>query len=83
MNKLLLAALLPVLTIFSATEGYAAERAASIEYEFIGRPANLPRNFEEHLLESHCASLPSRLSTDSAWRPRSGSLPTKRRPPLR
>jgi pimeloyl-ACP methyl ester carboxylesterase len=48
MHKLILAAaLLAVIAIFSVTDGHAAERAASIEYDFIGRPANLPRSFEE------------------------------------
>jgi hypothetical protein len=82
MHKLILAAaLLAVIAIFSVTDGHAAERAASIEYDFIGRPANLPRSFEEAPAGVTLRFLAIKAIDGFAWRPRSGSLPTKRRPP--
>jgi pimeloyl-ACP methyl ester carboxylesterase len=45
MRKLVLAAAFAVVALLAATDGYA-ERAASIEYDFINRPANLPQGFD-------------------------------------
>src|SRR5262245_38238496 len=45
MSKLILAVAFTVFAVLAATDGYA-ERAASIEYDFIGRPESLPQGFD-------------------------------------